>query len=323
MSIQQRKIGVQEAGTILGLGASTVRKLAAEGALDGVKDSAGRWRFSCSELERFRSASAHTANQPEWLPVSERLRDANGERKRIGFLSSVAIGRSEGQRLSSVPAETEPLEGGRVYDWGSVIPSALCVIVCLVFLVLRQFDFYSSKGFEWGPALFCAVIGELFVLYLSYVSGFFSFKKATSWLLVGLVGYLGFILCFNVVQESVRGSIEAERVNAHVEMLASNLALAQSEYQKALVDRDLDLKRVQGARSEKDRVYLRKLMNRPFGSETKLKAAGEALKASQAAVSTAPLAVDPGIGGWLLAVFSVLVLLVNIVAVRNLVSGIA
>ena len=198
MSIQQRKIGVQEAVALLGLGASTVRKLAAEGALSGEKDSAGRWRFSCYEVERFRSANAQAANQPEWLPISERLRGAGSERKGIGFLSSASVERPEAQRLSSVPAESIPHKNSGAYNWASIIPSAVCVVACLVFLVLRQFDFYSSKGFGWWLALFCAVIGEMFVLYLSYVSESFSFKKFTSWLLIVLVGYLGFVLCFNV-----------------------------------------------------------------------------------------------------------------------------
>ncbi len=322
MSIQQRKIGVQEAGKLLGLGASTVRRLAAEGVLVGLKDSAGRWRFSCSALEQFQLASAKAANHPEWQPISERLKSPDDERRGIGFLSSAVSGCAEARRLSAVTAENEPHESSISYNWLSIIPSALCVVVCLVFLVLRQFDFYSSKGFEWGLALFCAVIGELFVLYLSYVSESFSFKKLTSWLLMGLIGYLGFILCFNVVQNASMSSLESEKARAHVAMFEANLVRAQSEYDKALAERDLDMKRVQAARSEKDRVYLRKLMNRSFGSETKLKAAGEALRASQVAVSTAPLAVDPGISGWLLAVFSVLVLLVNIVAVRNLASAI-
>lgn len=320
MSLSKR-MTVQQAAKFLNVGASTVRRFAGEGRLAGSKDPVGRWQFFLADLEAFKAACS--ANHMESLGLNEQDQAAAPARRReIGFASSLGYGRTESGGMVAVGRGSEPDQSGWACDWGVVAPSALCMVVCLAFLVLRQFDFYFSKGFSWWLALFCAVIGELFILYLSYVSESFSFKKFTSWLLIGLVGYLGFILCFNVVQEAFRGSMKADQVRVQVGIVESNLAMAQAEYDKALTDRDMDLERVQAARSERDRVYLRKLMNRPFGSETKLKAAGEALRASQASVSTAPLPVDPGISGWLLAVFSVLVLLVNIVAVRNLVSGI-
>jgi hypothetical protein len=110
----------------------------------------------------------------------------------------------------------------------------------------------------------------------------------------------------------------SDKAAASIDLYEKQLVEAQTEYDKALFARDGDMKRVNEARSEKDRVYLRKLMNRPYGSGILLEAAKTDLRASESRLITAPSPVGSGFSGWLLAIFSVLVLLVNIVAIKNL-----
>jgi hypothetical protein len=299
---------VRQAASFLQIAASTVRRFAGEGRLAGAKDQDGRWCFRVADLELFRADCA--ANHLEKLPIGDRITD----QRSIGFVVSRGAAATR-LMVSDKPVRHHVSVSSR---WARLIPSGVCVLTCLIFLILRQFDFYNSKGFSWGLSLFCAVLGELFVLYLSYVSGSFSFKKLESWLLMGVVWYLGFVLCYNVVMQNYHLEAMSNKAAGSMGLHRKQLIEAQSEYDKALFARDADMERVNKARSEKDRVYLRKLMNRSYGSEILLHAAKTDLRASESRLITAPAAVVSGFSGWLLAVFSVLVLLVNIVAIRNL-----
>jgi hypothetical protein len=166
---------VQQAAKFLKIGASTVRRFAGEGRLVGEKNHDGRWCFRVADLELFKSACI--ANHSEKLPIGDRIT----EPRSIGF--AVSRGATSTRIIGS--DERRPRHVSVYSGWARLIPSGVCIIVCLVFLVLRQFDFYSTKGFGLGLSLFCAILGELFVLYLGYISVAFSFKRWASWLLLG------------------------------------------------------------------------------------------------------------------------------------------